>query len=464
MEYQIGIITTKKMKPERKYRILGLINLLLFFVFSTSIATAQNTRGTVLDAKSDKPLSEVNVFINNTGIGTSTNDKGEFHLSYSDKLKEIDTLIFSCIGYTTKKITFSDLKGNGNIVLLSESVQLLGEVTIVSDMQLKLQVEYTRLTALKYGLYSFGAVLIGDKIWVIGGDESNDDGRGFKSISFVGPNIKLNSNFSWQNYCGKLQIYDIPSDKWIVSNLKFNKRAYHNIHFFNNKIYVLGGKRLSSGRKSEYLDEKIEVYDIKHNTILVDKTNPHQAANFASFVYNDNLIVLGGSTSLKINEEKEFTAKVHLLNLKSGYWYELNDMPVARETKGLLINNTIYLIGGNILKPLEEIETYNIASAEWKVEGQLFYGVEKPALAYNDNIIYIFEEGRIQTYNIVTRELNMYSIDLFLKSSELFYANNKLYIVGGFVEHETSVTPSSELYCIDLSEFNKSVIYFTKTL
>ncbi|MFA5974318.1 MAG: hypothetical protein WC780_18360 [Lentimicrobiaceae bacterium] len=45
-----------------------------------------------------------------------------------------------------------------------------------------------------------------------------------------------------------------------------------------------------------------------------------------------------------------------------------------------------------------------------------------------------------------------------------FYANNKLYIVGGFVENETSITPSPDLYSIDLSEFNKSVIYFTKIL
>jgi len=187
--------------------------------------------------------------------------------------------------------------------------------------------------------------------------------------------------------------------------------------------------------------------------------------------------VMGGSTKLKANEEKEYSDKVHLLNLKTGYWYELNNMPVAKETKGVLINNTIYLVGGFNLKPLSEIETYNLETGEWKVEGQLFKGVERPGLAYNDNIIYIFEEGRIQTYNIVTRELNMYSIDLFQKSSELFYANNKLYIVGGFVEressnttvegsagNETSITPSLELYSIDLNEFLKAVIYNSKIL
>lgn len=465
------------MKPERNYRIRVLINLVLFFVFSASMANAQDIRGTVLEEKSYKPLPGVNVYFNNTGIGTATNEKGEFYLKHLTDHINTDTLIFSSIGFVTKKITFSRFKANGNIVLLTQNIQLLDEVTIVSDKKLHLQLAYTRLAPFKDGVYSFGSALIGDKIFIIGGDESYNDGKGFKSISFVGPNVKMNSYFSWENYSDKLHIYDIQTDKWITSGLKFSKRAYHNINYYNNKIYILGGKRLSRNRKIEYLDENIEVYDLIRDTILIDKTNPHQAANFASFVYNDNLVVMGGSTKLNVNEQKVYSDKVHFLNLKTGYWYELNNMPVAKETKGVLIGNTIYLVGGVNLKPLSEIETYNLETGEWKVVGKLFKGVERPGLAYNDNIIYIFDEGQIQTYNIVTRELNMYSIDLFQKSPELFYANNKLYIVGGFVEHESSistadsssengnsVTPSIELYSVDLNEFQKAVKYKSKIL
>jgi hypothetical protein len=183
---------------------------------------------------------------------------------------------------------------------------------------------------------------------------------------------------------------------------------------------------------------------------------------------------MGGSTRIKINEEKESTAKVHLLNLKTGYWYELSDMPVAKESKGVLVDSTIFLIGGFDFKPLDNIETYNISTGEWNVVGQMFYGVERPALAYNENIIYIFEDGRIQTFNVVTKELNLYSIDLPLKFGELFYANNMLYILGGLIEDEYStndystddysISPSSDLYRIDLNEFKRAVSYSNKTL
>ncbi|TDO94546.1 hypothetical protein [Flavobacterium sp. 245] len=44
----------------------------------------------------------------------------------------------------------------------------------------------------------------------------------------------------------------------------------------------------------EYIQDKIEVLNINDQAIQVDNTNPHQAANFASFSYKDNIIVMGG--------------------------------------------------------------------------------------------------------------------------------------------------------------------------
>lgn len=431
------------------------MNLIFIFILSDYISIAQTTRGIVLDEKSQKPLAGVSVFINKTGIGTTTNEKGEFHLKYFTKIKENDTLDFSSIGYITSRISFAELKANKYIVLLSESVELIEGVTVTSGPHLKLQVAYTKLSPLNGGLYSFGSVLINDKIWVIGGDES-----------YV-PILQKRPSFVWESYNDKLYIYDLQADAWTTSSLKFSKRAYHGVNYYDGKIYALGGKTLSTNRKYEYLDDKIEVYDIMKNTILVDRTNPHQAVNFASVVYNDNLIVMGGSTRIKINEEKDCSNKAHILNLKTGLWYELNDMPEAMETKGVIVNNIIYLIGGFNLKPLDNIETYNITTGEWSVAGQLFYGVERPAVVCNDSIIYIFEDGRIQTYNIETKQLNMYSIELPLKSCEMFYSNHKLYLLGGWIKDETSldeysIRPSSGLYSIDLNEFNKSVIYDSK--
>jgi len=53
---------------------------------------------------------------------------------------------------------------------------------------------------------------------------------------------------------------------------------------------------------------------------------------------------------------------------------------------------------------------------------------------------------------------------LFFKSSSLFYYNDKLYLLGGFKENEFTKTPSSNLYSIDLNEFENTAISKSKTL
>ena len=58
--------------------------------------------------------------------------------------------------------------------------------------------------------------------------------------------------------------------------------------------FYLGGKRLSETRIVDYLDNAIEIYDIKRDTVWTDYTNPHQATLLGSVVYKDNMIVLGG--------------------------------------------------------------------------------------------------------------------------------------------------------------------------
>ena len=73
-------------------------------------------------------------------------------------------------------------------------------------------------------------------------------------------------------------VYDIKTNLWKTSKIKFRKRAYHNLNIYNNTIYVLGGKRVSVNGKFEYLDDKIEVFDTKKATVTIDNTNPHQAA------------------------------------------------------------------------------------------------------------------------------------------------------------------------------------------
>ena len=69
---------------------------------------------------------------------------------------------------------------------------------------------------------------------------------------------------------------------------------------------------------------------------MTDPVNPHQAASAAAFVYDDKLIVMGGSTYRIENGWQKYSDKIHMLDLKEGVWYEAGKMPLGWKQTGFL--------------------------------------------------------------------------------------------------------------------------------
>ncbi len=248
-------------------------------------------------------------------------------------------------------------------------------------------------------------------------------------------------------------MYDIPTDTWTVSEIKLEKRAGHNLNYYKNKLYISGGTRLSRNGKFEYLNNKIEVVDLVEDTLMIDEANPHSAAHAASFVYGSNIIFIGGSTSLKKNGKKEFLGKVHQFNLESGLWYEIGAMPVAKEVQGILIDDKIFIVGGFQNEPVNGIESFDLTTGRWKKEAELPPSYENPAVTSDGKMIYFFEDGKIGSYHTQEKILQEYEIEINVKGAKLHYANNKLYILGGYGENIYSIKPSGNCYSIELNEF-----------
>ncbi|TKC08677.1 carboxypeptidase-like regulatory domain-containing protein [Pedobacter frigoris] len=101
--------------------------MLFFFSFQFSDASAQVVyKGTVMSENEKKPLVLVTVKLQQQQRDTISNEKGIFEIHATE---QPDTLIFSHIGYNTKKISTTSFK-DGQTVLLNEDNFTLGEVQI----------------------------------------------------------------------------------------------------------------------------------------------------------------------------------------------------------------------------------------------------------------------------------------------------------------------------------------------
>ena len=103
--------------------------LFLFFVIclSSSFAQAYIISGKVLDSKTDEPLSNVNIYIENSDIGTITDVDGLFILYLNNQLENSIHLNIKIIGYKEKNshINLSKAKIDlGKILLENQSLEL----------------------------------------------------------------------------------------------------------------------------------------------------------------------------------------------------------------------------------------------------------------------------------------------------------------------------------------------------
>ncbi len=100
-----------------------------FCLLSASTLLAQNTiiTGKVLDGDTNDPLPGVNISINGSQEGVSTNIDGIFELKTS---KESGTLTFSFIGFDKKEVNFQGTTNLGEIIMESNFVYLADQVVV----------------------------------------------------------------------------------------------------------------------------------------------------------------------------------------------------------------------------------------------------------------------------------------------------------------------------------------------
>jgi hypothetical protein len=89
--------------------------LIIFFLLPALAGVGQGVwKGQVIDRDKGTPVPKANVFLNNTSIGTSTNDQGEFELAVPKG--KID-LVVSSIGYETFNQTIDPASIAGLLVI-----------------------------------------------------------------------------------------------------------------------------------------------------------------------------------------------------------------------------------------------------------------------------------------------------------------------------------------------------------
>jgi hypothetical protein len=429
--------------------------ILSFLIFST-IGFSQRITGTILDSETKEPIERAHVFFINKTV--YTNQKGEFSFS----LNKNETVSFSVshLKYQAQKISYNKTK-EPLVIFLYEKQEMLEGIKISGKKSIKKSIDFTKLNDLPKGVYSFASVLNKSKIHVFGGDASSEydkNKEGLSQLQFSDQTeimkfLTRSKAASFYNYVGDIQSYSISQNKWSIQKNKVIKRAYHNAISYKDTVLLIGGKKLSRTKSRDLLATDIENVSLRDFSIIKDETNPHQAVDFGTVLYDNKILVFGGSIKKQNNGKIVFSNDIHFYDLEKGYWYLLTKMPKAKEVTGIVFGDKLYLFGGYNNRNLTDIESFNLNTGKWKKEGTLFRGMRKPAITKDNDFIYLNENGKIVTFAPKTNILKEYKIDLNLNDANLHFFNETLYLIGGYHVEEFKKYPSNGLYSINVSEF-----------
>ncbi|MGJ8593123.1 MAG: DUF5686 and carboxypeptidase regulatory-like domain-containing protein [Aquaticitalea sp.] len=274
----------------------ALLATLLFFVTLVSVS---QIKGTITDTN-QKPLPSVNIFIENTFTGTTTNDAGSYELNIS-KLGDY-VIVFQYLGYKTlkKAVTVDKLPFTVDIELVEEEISL-NEVIINSednpaDKIMRKAIEFRKtnlekINAYKADFYSRGLIRIKNAPEKIMGQDLGDLGGGLDSTrSGI---IYLSETISKIEFLRPDKLKERISASKVSGNdngFSFNTAVDVDYNFYENTI-ELGSQMVSpiANNAFGYYRYKLEgiFYDDKGNLINKVKVTPRRENDpvFSGFVY-----------------------------------------------------------------------------------------------------------------------------------------------------------------------------------
>ncbi|PQJ76811.1 Kelch repeat-containing protein [Polaribacter glomeratus] len=421
----------------------------------------------VLSSSTQEAIEKAHVFFRDEAIYTDEN--GAFLVDLQNQ-KSISIRI-THLKYENQETVFK-ISDSSLIIYLDEREEQLNAIKINAKRKLKNTIDFKKLEELPKAVYSFGSVINEGKIYVFGGDvsseyEKNKEGMSQLQVSSQAEIMKFLTKpkpISFNNFLGDIQFYDTKQKKWQIEKDRIIKRAYHKAVFYNDTVMLIGGKIQSKKKSRELLANQIEHVSLKDLFIENDETNPHQAVDFGAALYEDKLLVFGGSIKQNENKSLNFSDEIHFYDLKTGYWYLLTKMTQGKEVTGIVFDQKLYLFGGFNKKNLAEIESFNLITGMWKTEGALFRGMKKPSITKDNEFIYLQEDGKMVTFEPKTSILKEYKIDLNLKEANMHFFNENLYLIGGYQVEDYRKAPSNGFYSIEASEFFKTKPIRVKTL
>ncbi|MCT4629968.1 DUF5686 and carboxypeptidase regulatory-like domain-containing protein [Winogradskyella sp.] len=317
---------------------MNRILLNLFFFTLSTLASAQIT-GTITNKKGE-PLPFVNILIENTYKGTTSNDDGYYELSISKP--KTYTIIYTYLGFKTvkKKVTIDKFPFNIDITLEEESVSLNEVVleteenpanAIIRQTIAKRKENLEKINSFKADFYSRGLIRIKDAPKKIFGQEVGDFYGGLDStrsgIIYLSETISKIQYLRPKKLKEKITASKVSGDD---NGFSFNSALDVNYNLYNNTI-EFGNEIVSpiANNAFSYYRYNLEgiFYDERGNLInkinVIPKRKNDPVFSGTIYIVENHWAIY--ATELDITGVQARIPAVDVISLQQSFSYSEND-------------------------------------------------------------------------------------------------------------------------------------------
>jgi photosystem II stability/assembly factor-like uncharacterized protein len=197
------------------------------------------------------------------------------------------------------------------------------------------------------------------------------------------------------------------------------------------QLCILNGEAYSPG----YYSDSIELVDVNTKSITYRSGNPFPVKKAGAAVWRDKVYIFGG------NNADGFSKRFYEYDPNSDSWERLADLPEPKETVGCIVDDVLYVVGGQNYFSSKKIHAYDLVNKSWSHVADLPMGLHGHSLARSGKYIWVLgsEEAPAFTglFNTDSHELEeKYSNLMGRKHAGAAVVNDHLYVFGGRVSDE----------------------------
>lgn len=352
-------------------------------------------------------------------------------------------------------------RGGLGLAVVADKIYAIGGTN--GDSSLTITEEYnpvtnqwTTKTSMPTARSSFAIASYNNKIYVIGGSV---DG----------------------SFTGNLEVYDPATNSWEAKTSMPTPRADLSASVIDGKIYLIGGKVYASS--APYYSETAinQVYDIATDTWITNTSMPIAVQGYASTVVNNKIYIIGGSKVSSTSGDLGQSGAVQIYDVQTGIWSTGKSLtnPVsygaAVATTGFMAPTKIYYFGGYLGNHFNnEVRVYDINENSWTNSEDMPSVGGYHAVAVINDLVYVIGgydgsnwlasnlQYKPLYYGTVPPKIQITSpVNKTYTDIEIAFTTNRVLSWAGYsLDNQANVTITDDLQVENISNGQHEIIIF----